>query len=127
MITKLNRDDRISVTINTEEFFGLNIVDTTPVDITVDKIPDEAFERVQQIVRLLTTKREELAEEEIEEKYETGDDGSIVYVAVGNRSGSRDKLRTIFNGDYVPTLLIVGELEKILKEHATAEDLVLKS
>ena len=103
---------------------------TQPVDITVDKIPDDAFKRTKQIIKLLTaTEDDKLTPEEIEEIDQTanrpvGDFG--YYVQAGNHGDTHDKLTYIFMGKFRGTPLIVTELETILKEHAAPEDLELK-
>lgn len=125
MTTRLNRDDRIRVY---EAGGFMNSLMGTPVDITLNKIPDDAFKEVTQIIRLLTTSEDELTPEEVARKNQTrnfvGDFGH--YIAVGNHDDQQNKLRPIFMGHYQPTPLIVTELEATLKEHATPEDLKLK-
>lgn len=125
MAARLDREDRIRVYV-AGGFSGDLLKE--PVDITIDKIPDEAFKRVRQIVKLLTAKEEELTSEEIQERNQrqdsVGDFGH--HVEVGNHNDAHDKLYLIFNGHFRPTPLIVAELETILKSHAKPEDLKLK-
>lgn len=125
MSARLDRDDRVRVYVAGGISGGLLL---TPVDMTIEKIPDEAFERVQQIVKLLTAKKEELTDKELEERSQKEDSAGDFghYVEVGNHDDAHNKLHCIFNGYFRPTPLIVAELESILKKHASLEDLKLK-
>ena len=126
MAALLERDDRLRVYVAGGFTGG---VMGKPVDITVDNLPDDIFERAQQIIKLLTAAEEELNPEEIEERNQTtgglvGDFGH--FVEAGNHNDEASELSTLFNGSWLPTPLIVSELETTLKAHATPQDLVLK-
>ena len=125
MTLKLERNDRVRVYVAGGISGGLM---GTPVDITLDKISDNQFNRAAQIVRLLTTNENDLTSEEIAERNQqqdfVGDFGH--HVEVGNHGDTYDKLLCAFNGHFRRTPLIVSELEEILKQNALPEDLTLK-
>lgn len=96
-----------------------DLVDT-PVDITLDKLPESEFNRVATIVDLLQKQKQDL-------EYDEGVADYGYYLELGKSQQSYKKMKKVFNGGaFSRTPLVLYELDTILKRYAGSEDLELK-
>jgi hypothetical protein len=122
---RIDRNDRVQVYMSGDFTGGLM---NTPVDITLDKLPDDAFATAKQLLETLgNAGRSPLGRILGLEPAENSFVGDFGYsVRVGNKGDNSKSLCTIFQGSFVPQPKVVVELDKLLKAHAQKPDLVLK-
>ena len=115
-----------------------------PIDIKLDKIPDDVFETVRDLIgRLARIEREERAAKQRDTTRSAISDwglmgGDCYEISVGKRSARRTKrkvrgrrskqlvLRSIFNEFFTDRSPLADELYKTLAQYASKEDFVLK-
>lgn len=122
---RIDRDDRVQVYESGGFTGGLM---GTPVDVTLDQLPDDAFATAKQLLETLgNAERGGRFGQPV--GLEAADDivGDFGYtVNVGNHNDEAKKLSTIFCGKFMRQPKVVVELNALLKKHAKPADLRLK-
>lgn len=128
-MTALNRNSRICIYAH-GGFSGGSLID--PVDITLDRIPDDSFKAVKEIIDLMLSGHAPLEPDwgsmTFDEIDKYADKSSSCYrVKIGPPDAAFEDLSEIFNnGQYALAPPHILELETLLKEHARPQDLALK-
>lgn len=104
---------------------------TEPVDITLDRVPDDCFQHAREIIEWMLSGKapqeplwETMSEEE---RLDFADKTEGDYqVLIGAHGTAFQNLTAIYNGKFLYPPPHVLELETILKKHARPTDLILK-